>query len=45
MLVGASLSLVALDMISSDLSGGTVALGVVAGMIIGQGVRAAVTRR
>jgi hypothetical protein len=45
MLGGASVSLVALNMISSDLSGGTVALGVVAGMIIGQAMRTAVTRR
>jgi outer membrane lipoprotein SlyB len=45
MLGGAILSLFALSMISSNPSGITVALGVVAGMIIGQGVRTAVTRR
>jgi hypothetical protein len=45
MLGGAILSLVVLYMLSSNPSGVTVALGVVAGMIIGQGVRTAVIRR
>jgi hypothetical protein len=45
MLAGAILSLVVLYMLSSNPSGVTVALGVVVGMIIGQGVRTAVTRR
>jgi hypothetical protein len=45
MLGGAILSLVVLYPISGNPSGVTVALGGVAGMVIGHGVRTAVTRR